>query len=83
MDTVESTDTYATAVHVVSGFQPIAGQTFFRIAPGDVAHSAIPYRASRRDTPEESGIQMPPIGTHLVDTAGMALLDSWISGMPR
>src|SRR2546427_3864855 len=35
---------------------------FWRIAPGDVAHSSIPWTASRRD-----GVtQMPPIGTHLV-----------------
>jgi hypothetical protein len=81
LPSVEATDTYRTAVNVVSGFQPIAGETFDRIAPGDVARSAIVYRASRRDTPQSQGVQMPPLGTNLVDAEGVALLDTWVQGM--
>jgi mono/diheme cytochrome c family protein len=46
------------------------------IAPGDAAHSIIVARAGRRDV---NG--MPPTGSSLVDTAGVALLTSWITGL--
>ena len=74
MQTVEGSDVYLTAVNVPSGFQPIPGESFLRVAPGDVAHSAIPYRAGRRDSSSVSGVQMPPIGTHVVDAQGVATL---------
>ncbi len=92
----QATDTWLTAYKVPSIFTPggttiatssagtattataTSGGTFYRIAPGDVSHSMIPWRAGRRD-----GVtQMPPIATHLVDTLGVAVLDSWVSALP-
>jgi hypothetical protein len=81
LQSVQSTDTYTTAVGVVSGFQPLANETFDRIAPGNLNLSAIVYRASRRDTPQDPTVQMPPLGTNVVDTQGVALVEAWISGM--
>ncbi|MBK7952158.1 MAG: PQQ-dependent sugar dehydrogenase [Deltaproteobacteria bacterium] len=46
------------------------------IAPGDAARSVLIYRANRRDS---SG--MPPIGSNRVDTAGVALLTSWVESL--
>ena len=70
-------DTWTTAVNVVSTFQPagVPAGTFVRLRPGDPTTSAIPYRDGRRD-----GVaQMPPIATHLVDFADMAVLNTWIT----
>lgn len=77
---VQGTDTWTTAYRVPSGLTPYGFDAggFWRIAPGDVSHSSIPWTASRRD-----GVtQMPPIGSHLVDQNGVALLNTWI-GMIR
>ncbi len=46
------------------------------IAPGDAARSVLYLRMSRRDSN-----QMPPVASHLVDTAGAALLQQWINAM--
>ena len=74
---VTGTDTYATAVNVPSTFQPTPGAGFLRIKPRDNAHSCIPYRDGTR----VKGEQMPPMATHIVDTAGLALVKSWIDAM--
>jgi hypothetical protein len=81
LGSVNDTDTYVTAVGVPSTFQPTLGAGLLRIKPGDVAHSAIPYRALARDDASQSGVQMPPIGTHVPDMAGVALVDAWINAM--
>jgi uncharacterized repeat protein (TIGR03806 family) len=44
------------------------------IVPGDASRSLIFVRMSRRDTH-----QMPPLGSNLVDTAGAALIQSWVN----
>jgi uncharacterized repeat protein (TIGR03806 family) len=46
------------------------------IAPGSPGQSVLPARVIRRDA---SG--MPPLGSTVVDSAGVALLDSWINGL--
>ncbi len=46
------------------------------IVPGNPAASLIFVRMSRRDLH-----QMPPLASNLVDTAGVALIQSWIAGM--
>jgi uncharacterized repeat protein (TIGR03806 family) len=46
------------------------------IAPGSAATSIIVNRANRRD-----GNGMPPLATHQVDTAGVALLTQWINSL--
>jgi hypothetical protein len=81
LDAVHDTDTYTTAVGVPSGFQPAAGATFARIAPRDVPHSAVPYRALARDNATQAGVQMPPIVSHVPDMAGVALVQAWINAM--
>jgi hypothetical protein len=78
LGSVRATDTWNTAVGVESFFQPIPTEVFFRIAPGDVGHSAIPYRDATRD---DGTVQMPPLGTHLVDVQGLGLVETWISAM--
>jgi hypothetical protein len=55
-----------------------SGGVFYRIYPGDVAHSTINWRAGRRD-----GVtQMPPIATHVVDQADLLLLNTWVNALP-
>jgi mono/diheme cytochrome c family protein len=46
------------------------------ILPGDASRSVLYLRMSRRDAN-----QMPPVGSHVVDTQGAALLQQWINGM--
>jgi mono/diheme cytochrome c family protein len=46
------------------------------VAPGAAARSVLYLRMSRRDA-----TQMPPVGSHIVDTQGAALLQQWINGM--
>lgn len=76
------TDAWTTAYQVPSRFAP-GGQTgdaggWWRIAPGDVAHSTLAWRASRRD----GTTQMPPIATHRVDQDDMKMLSDWIAALP-
>jgi hypothetical protein len=84
------TDTWTTAYEIPSRLAPdsagVSGASgayeaggFLRIAPGDVAHSAIVWTAARRD----SLAQMPPLGSHLVDRNDVLLLSSWIGAMAR
>ena len=46
------------------------------IAPGSAANSLIVNRMNRRDCNA-----MPPLGSNLVDTAGVALMTQWINGL--
>jgi len=46
------------------------------VAPGDSARSIVINRISRRDNDG-----MPPLGSNLVDTAGVTLLTDWINGL--
>jgi uncharacterized repeat protein (TIGR03806 family) len=46
------------------------------VAPGSAGRSVLPARAARRDA---NG--MPPLGSALVDTAGVAVLDAWINSL--
>jgi hypothetical protein len=77
LESVQATDAYQTAVGMPSNFQPSPGAGFLRIKPGDVAHSAIPYRAGSRN----DGAQMPPLGTQLPDAAGLKMIEDWIASM--
>jgi hypothetical protein len=74
--TADATDSWQTAVDVPSSYTPAGFDAggFWRLRPGDVAHSMIPWRASRRNT----SAQMPPIDTELVDENDVMLLDQWI-----
>ena len=46
------------------------------VAPGDAARSVLVARANRRDA-----LGMPPLASTLVDTAGVALLTSWVDSL--
>ncbi len=46
------------------------------IAPGNAARSVLVARANRRDA-----LGMPPLASTLVDTAGVALLTSWVDSL--
>jgi uncharacterized repeat protein (TIGR03806 family) len=47
------------------------------IAPGDSGNSLLVYRMNRRDSSA-----MPPLGSNMVDTAGVALIAQWIDSLP-
>lgn len=47
------------------------------VAPGDPSRSVLSARVHRRGAD-----QMPPIGTNVVDDAGVAVLDAWITDLP-
>ena len=49
-----------------------------RIVPGNPETSALYYRMSHRD----DVAQMPPVGTKLVDTEGIAIISEWIESLP-
>jgi hypothetical protein len=46
------------------------------ISPGNAAGSVLPARVNRRDAHG-----MPPLGSTIVDTAGVSLLNTWITGL--
>jgi hypothetical protein len=77
--TEQATDTWTTTYKVPSNLTPYGYDAggFWRIEPGDIAHSSVYWTASRRD----GVVQMPPIATHLVDQNDMILLSTWIGAM--
>jgi len=78
---IDQLDAWATSVGVASKQQPpMASATYERIKAGAPDESMIVYFTGRR---EDTGgyVQMPPITTHTVDTAGVQLLRDWISAM--
>jgi hypothetical protein len=79
MQSVQSTDAYSTSAGVPSSYQPAsATYRYSRIAPGDSARSVVAIRTASRVT----GVQMPPIDTHVVSAGGVPALDAWIDAMP-
>ena len=67
-----------TAVARPSRFVPPgAAGAGLRVAPGDPAASTLLGRMRTRDPLR----QMPPVGTHLADEAGAALVEAWIEGV--
>jgi hypothetical protein len=75
-------DLFKTAINVPSIYQPVGTKAlFYRIRPGDPARSSIHHRMNRRDTQSGMSGQMPPLATHKIDAAGVALVEAWIAGM--
>lgn len=68
------TGVYRTAVGVPTDWFHAGGVTR-RVAPGDVAASAVAHRMGQRGNAE----QMPPLGTHVVDRDGLAAVTAWIA----
>jgi hypothetical protein len=84
--TVGATDTWNTAVgRPLSGLDTafVPPWPMLRITPGDPMASAVSYRASVRDTDPAQSNQMPPLDTHVVPDAGVAILNAWIQSIPR
>jgi hypothetical protein len=77
---LEETDTWLTSYKVPSNLTPSGYDAggFWRIAPGDVAHSSIAWTISRRD----GVVQMPPLASHLVDQNDVQRVGMWIAGLP-
>ena len=83
--TVQDLDPFKTTVGINSSRTDDAGVPYKVIAPGDPAHSLASILSGRRAvSPEEPNpmIQMPPLVTRQVDTAGHTLLDDWITVIP-
>jgi hypothetical protein len=75
--TLEDTDTYRTAINQLSTASSDLSVDF-RILGGSPADSAIPFRMTLRMIED----QMPPIGTEIIDPAGLDLIESWIQTLP-
>lgn len=76
---VTNLDTYTTSANVtptLPQYQTYAQQGYKRLAPGSSATSLIPTVANIRGAG-----QMPPIATHVVDTAGVTALTTWIDAL--
>jgi hypothetical protein len=73
-------DPYVTAVYVVPRMQPFASEGFYRIDPGHPANSLVPTLDAARNNPNIP--QMPPIISHIEDTADVTALQNWITTMP-
>jgi hypothetical protein len=72
-------DTYATAVNVTAHLVP-NGTQYMRIAPGNSTQSLVPLFDLSRDA--STGFSpMPPIVSHVPDTAGVALVTAWIDAL--
>jgi hypothetical protein len=86
LGSVAATDTMKTAFNQGSrifnppGPDAQAGVPTILLKAGDPEGSVIPYRDGRRDPMplQDPTVQMPPIATHLVDTAGVASVRTWI-----
>jgi hypothetical protein len=73
---VKTTDTYLTTANkALTSSNPSTGQS--RVVPGDPTKSDLHIRMNERGTIN----QMPPLGTEVVDTAGLAAVDAWIQGL--
>lgn len=78
--TVADTKLYKTTVGVPNmSFKPASGPTL-RIDPGVTATSTIYVRDASRDG---GSIQMPPLGTEIVHTEGLAAVKAWIDSLPK
>nr|WP_043710347.1 hypothetical protein [Corallococcus macrosporus] len=77
---VQATDTWRTSVNVKAFVQTggLFGEASQRVAPGDVKRSSLLHRMSQRG----DALQMPPLGTRVVDEQGRALIQRWIEAMP-
>lgn len=64
----------ATTANVASRYAPLGLANPRRIVPGDPASSVLVRRIASRS----AELQMPPLGTHAVDTEALALITAWI-----
>jgi hypothetical protein len=78
---VEQTSVFAEAIGQPSSFSPEGGMgNYDRIRPTDPERSTVFYRLSKRDAP--GGFeQMPPLATHVVDSALVESVGAWVRSM--
>ncbi|ADO68222.1 hypothetical protein [Stigmatella aurantiaca] len=76
LDAVEKTETFVTSVNARS-VSVLPGVSSHRVIPGKSQDSALLNRMATRS----SLLQMPPLGTHHVDPAGMEMVRVWIDQM--
>ncbi len=69
----------ATMLDRPSRFRPNGHTAGLIVAPGNAATSMLALRMRTRDP----NTQMPPLGTDLVDTEGIALIERWINLNPK
>lgn len=78
--TVWETGSYRTAVGRPASFRPSGSfRVLQRVSPGRPEDSAVFVRAASR----QARTQMPPLGTHALDHAGLDLLRTWIVELER
>jgi hypothetical protein len=78
---VKDMDAYKTAVGIKASHQQhytYVQQGYYVIKAGDSSKSLVVALTGLRDGKE----QMPPIGSHVVDDAGLALIKSWVDALP-
>jgi hypothetical protein len=75
LESVQATDTWVTGVNQPSAFSPPG--VVARIAPGNPSGSCIHYRMSQRNSPSA----MPPVGSNVVDEAGLSIVGAWIESL--
>ncbi len=75
LESPEETLAYRSAVDVPGNWVAVGAR--LRIASGDPEASTIIRRMRSR----EPAIQMPPLGTEIVDSAGLELVRQWIEGI--
>jgi hypothetical protein len=80
LGSVQATDTFVTGWNVPTVDFPGSAGTPIRIAACDTVSSSVYYRMNRRDPPGNTGplTQMPPIDSHKIDDAGVAIIGAWI-----
>ena len=77
---VEMTGTYQTLVGQPTEQFIAAPHCLVRVTPGDPGASCVSFRMHQRDLDDpNSKAQMPPLASELVDPAGTAVVDKWIS----
>ncbi len=77
---LEQTGAYETAlnVEVTKFYHPQVPTITYRIAGGDPSHSGISFRMA--DLAKDN--RMPPVGTKLADSQGLATVNAWIATLP-
>jgi hypothetical protein len=74
---VAETPTYTTTIEVETSTGAPAGAPV-RVRAGNPAESSVFARMNDRG----GSVQMPPVGTELVDTSGVDAVSAWISALP-
>jgi hypothetical protein len=81
LSAVLQTPTYLTSANKATTTPKAGGRGRIRLKPGVPAESEIINRMSIRFVDPES-LQMPPLGSHQIDTAGRQVVSDWIKGLP-